>query len=290
MIKGDDLLNEDTSHIIKSINENEKNEKKLSYNTQLIITIIVGAFILYCGFYTLYYVYIVPNTNRVGQVLNVETVIDEAEDLLLQVPYSLGEAFVYSDSGSTNFLDLSNDFIVKFLIETLDTSEYMSVTNCDFADRCFQVTSQTIENKYLSYYGEALVDLPLSVTLSSGVVCDLEYNTYNCSGDEIVGYSGKISVTEAIKEDEEYYYVYETALFTSNLEIDGGVMTFDYVSLKPSIASSLVQNGEYEVSSTSIESEIYNLFSSDANIYLHTFVKDGESYYWQETQVVSSLP
>lgn len=291
MIKGDDLLKEDTNHIIEKINENHDSKLvKLSYKTQLIITIVVGIIVAYCGFYTLYYVYLVPNTNKVGEVLNEETAIDLADELLLQVPYYLGEVQVYNDYGITYYEDLSDEFLVSYLLVTLETSEFMIITSCDSSKTCIEVTSQTIKSKYLSYYGESITELPENLTLSNEMVCVLENNTYSCSGDNVENYYGKISVVESIKEDEEYFYIYETALFVSNLEIDNNKMTFDYVALKPSVTSSIVQNGDYEVASNNLTDEIYSLYSSESYIYLHTFIKSGDDYYWTETQVVTSLP
>lgn len=291
MMKSDDLLNEDTNHIVDKVNHTHKEEvkKELSYNTQLIITIIVGILVIYCGGYTLYYVYLVPSTNKVGQVEeNVEWNI--AEDLVSQVPYSVGESVIYNDYGVTSIKDVETDFILSFLIDSLETSEYMSISSCEEGENCIEVTTQTINNKYLNYYGTSLSEFPETLTTSNGLVCELSGLIYDCKGLSSDSYSGKISVVESVKETDEYYYIYETALFVSNLSIVDNNMSFDYISTKPSISSAIEQNSNYTVSSTDMTTEIYNLFSNKSYIYMHTFIKDNDNYYWSETQVVTTLP
>lgn len=295
MIKGDDLLREDTSHIINEVNNTHKEYKKeLKFETQLIITIIMGILIVYAGYRTAYYVYIVPNDTNIGEVLEKETAIDVAEELLLQVPYNMEEVIVYNDYGTTNFSELDTEFIVSFIIANLDSSEYMNITSCSAGETCIEVTTQIITNKYLSYYGDSINYFPEEISISNGLTCVLNDVMYDCSGEVLDSFSGKISEVESVRTEEEYIYIYETALFVSNLDTeiieDVSYTTFNYVSLKPSIASAVEQDGIYEVSSLSLEEQIYNLYFDKAYLYMHTFVQDGDDYYWVSTQVVTELP
>lgn len=208
MIKGDDLLREDTSHIINEVNNTHKEYKKeLKFETQLIITIIMGILIVYAGYRTAYYVYIVPNDTNIGEVLEKETAIDVAEELLLQVPYNMEEVIVYNDYGTTNFSELDTEFIVSFIIANLDSSEYMNITSCSAGETCIEVTTQIITNKYLSYYGDSINYFPEEISISNGLTCVLNDVMYDCSGEVLDSFSGKISEVESVRTEEEYIYI-----------------------------------------------------------------------------------
>lgn len=285
MMSSDDLLKEDTSHIRNS----KKEEFKLSYNKQLLITIIVGIFVVYIGGYTLYNVYLVPNNERVGVVLDDTTLIDVAYEIIDKVPYQMNTSLVYDDYGLTTITDLTEEFIVSYIIESLESDEYMSLTTCSSGYDCIEVTTSTISSKILDYYNET-ISMPSEVVLSDSSVCTLSNLLYSCELKENDTYTGKISVIELVKEDEDYFYVYETALFATNTYINTDTIYISSLSTKTTSAGNIIANASYKVESTSMFDEIMNLYYDQALIYLHTFSKENGNYYWQSTSVVSSIP
>ncbi len=289
MIKGDELLNEDTSHIRKSVDKVSKGSK-FGFKTRVVVTIITGVIVVYAGFYTLYNVYIIPNNNKVGEIKNPKTEFEKGYEHLEKVPYNLNEDIVYNDYGETIYNDLDKEFILSYLIENLETDEYMNLSNCPKDNKCIEILSQTLSSKHLKYYGSSLGSLPESLNLKNGGSCTFANDIYSCTFPKNKLYSGKISEIELIKEDEKKYYVYEKALFVKNAEIKEKILSFDYISKKPSISTAIKQNFNADVESDNLNNEVLNLFVKDSFIYLHTFEKSGDKMNWIKSEVVKQLP
>lgn len=291
MINSDDLLNEETSHIVKSVNDSVKKEQtEIPYKIRLIITIVLGCLIMYAGIYTLYYVYFAPGEeNEIGDVVDADDLVDLANEKIYKVPYYMGENVVYNDYGATYFSDVDTDVLVTHIIDNLDDEDYVDVYSCNEESVCVDIYKEKIVDKFYEYYGEVIDTFADELTLSNGGVCILSEEGYACDYIVANSYTGKVSVIEAAKETEEYFYIYETALFVSNLVLEDYNMTFDYIAKKPSIATAIAQDSVFTVDTLDYVTELYNLYEVDSFLYKHTFkIVDGD-YYWEATQIVNSI-
>ncbi|MFI3260841.1 MAG: hypothetical protein R3Y13_03925 [bacterium] len=286
MLDKDKLLKEDTTHIAKKVNQRKKKKKIEIDPKQFLYTCIIGLIVMYSGIYTLYYVFVVP-FEEVVKKTEVTSLIDEAEKLVNYVPYFMGEEKVYSNGSATKYTNLKLDFILAFLLTEVDPGDY-SVNNTCGGKICFSVPTSLIVTRYYEYYGKIITEIPTNVTLSNGS-CTIVEEEYQCILNS-QNYSGKVSTIEAVKEDEEYLYVYETALFVDEAVIKGEYISFDYVALRPSTYTTIETDVRTHTSIDNINDAVMDLFYKYAKVYEHKFLKDGKNYYWESTVYTTNLP
>lgn len=268
----------------------EKKEKEISLGTRTIVTYLVGALVLFLGSYVAYYVYLYPSINKVGEVINVETVIDWSYDIVNQVPYVIETDAVYVNSGITHFSDLEDEFLLSFLMSNLSSNEYTKNSDCT-DEFCFVIRTDTLSSKYKNYYGESLTEYPDIILFENSGVCELNSGLYNCTSNLTDTYSGKLSIIEYIEEDEEYFYIYESVLFVKDMKYEKTTnLSYSYISLSPVSSKSIDNLGYLESKSSILLESVFEAYYTKASVYKHTFIKSGENYYWVSSGVTNDLP
>ena len=286
----DKILEEETKHIIKDVNEYAI--KKVSYNTSLIITCIVGLLVSYMFGYTAY----VFLFQRAEAKPSIDiTLYNEAKEYVKSVPYVMDSRGTYDKFVTFSYYKLDKSFLIKYAFSALSTSEYMKVTECEEGRVCTNVRGDILRSKLLAYYNNSNVELPLNLSISKYGNCVLENGTYKCVFDPLYydNYTGRISEVEYVKFDENIMYIYEYVLFVENLNIEKKdnkyVANFNYLSSEPDSGKAFVNNGSVIINSDNKE-ELLKVYANKSALYMHTYSKQGDKYTWQTSKFLKELP
>ena len=277
---------------------------------QLIITLIVGVFVVYVAGYILIFDFLVPNEKKANTV-NLTT--EEKFALVNYVPIVI-DSFDYEGAYTNTrktidninpaaILNVAYTEIAKVnsnLIQ-LSTVEYNNFkdTYCQTIDNNCFVISQSIMQKYIkNIFNKAdyqLVDFKINGSENSE--CIFKNKNYMChtvNGTNNLN-NKKASSLVLFKTDKDRVYIYEKAAFLKGFskKFNNGEYTYDIKDIYKysSEESKYIISSDYSkvTNEGNIDELILNEFADQMQLFKHTFEQNADGkFYWVSTEPVAA--
>ncbi len=285
-------------------------EKKV----KLVITIILGVFIIYASIYILLFNFLIPKTDKEGNE-NVTLTVEEQKMLSDLVPYikntiSDGTTGAYDvskvDGSNINSIVLFNmayDELEKDKDNFVDSdSEAFANFKSQYcktdSDKCFMIYRAALNSVISRSYQDITFEwTDFQIKNNSNDFCKYINGEYFChtSVSEEAETVKKVSQIVLSKVDEENYYIYEKALFLTGYS---EVQTTDGYTVHAQNIYKYYRNDNYSFnehlditsSDGNYTSELIKKYDNVVQIFKSTFKKNRNgNYYWVSTEPVSVI-
>ncbi len=273
-------------------------------NHKKIITVVLSIIIVFYSFRTFYYVFLAKDETKevMKEELNLEQEYNLSNDLLQNIIYIPGYNGVYNlNNQNIENIDsfLLNFFLFYHIKESIkqdnppDEFLIFKEEYCTDNDNCFFVSKEYLEFQANLLFKKDSITFEELDESSNCKYTDSHMLCYFKNNAEFI----KKSIVEGYKEEEEYFHVYERALFVSDVVI---TPTSDmYVIKIDKLRNTSDYNEEDNIIGENIEltsaKEEYSdiliaKFNSNSYLYKHTFKKTSTNeMLWTETKIVNSL-